>query len=283
MLRLLITFQLWILSSILPDCQPLRKFLHNGLSLSFGIITKISPDSEERNAETRILVANSVSTLDHFVIRRVAQTITPSVWDLPSSLSEALGLQNMDMSSKDALVVNIKQFLASTNCNIVLQPEFGATNNRVALLKFNSWPFGIEPTIQPLTIKARRPEFVDVRLTSVASTTWTDVLWFMFVPYTIFTLKYLKVKKNTDQEILVREIEKEIAYELNLKTSTHTVSDKNEYEKRYLREKIHNRGSQSRGSTTSQVVSNIEMLRMAQRVNEVLPMVPRNVVLRDLC
>ena len=257
--------------------------MHNGLSLSFGIIIKISPESEERNPESRILVANNVSTLDHFVIRRVAQTVTPSVWDLPSSLSEALGLQKMDMSSKDALVANIKQFLASTKCNIALQPEFGATNSRVALLKFNSWPFGIEPVVQPVVIKAKRPEFVDVRLTSVASTTWTDVLWFMFVPYTIFTLKYLKARKNTDQEILVREIEKEIADELKIQTSTHTISDKSEYEKRYIREKVQNRGTQRGGSTTSQVGNNIEMLRMAQRVNEVLPMVPRSVVLRDLC
>lgn len=281
-LRLLISFHLWVLASILPDCQPLRTFLHNGLSLSFGIIVNTSPESEERNPETRILVANNVSTLDHFVIRRVAQAVTPSVWDLPSSLSEALGLQKMDMSSKDALVVNIKQFLASTKSNIALQPEFGATNNRVALLKFNSWPFGVEQAVQPVVLKAKRPEFVDVRLTSVASTTWTDVLWFMFVPYTIFTFKYLKVRRNTDQEVLVREVEKEIADELSLQTSTHTVSDKNEYEKRYLREKVQNRGIQSRGSTTQQVGNNNEMLRMAQRVNEVLPMVPRNVVLRDL-
>lgn len=285
-IRLLISFQIWILASILPDCQPLRKFLHNGLSLSFGIIVKFTADSEERDPETRILVANQISTMDHFVIRRVAQTVTPSVWELPSSLSEALGVQKMDMSSKDVLVANIKQTLATTKSNIALQPEFGATNNRVALLKFNSWPFGIEPSVQPVVIKAKRPEFVDVRLTSVASTIWIDVLWFLFVPYTIFTLKYLKVKRNTDQEILVREIEKEIADNLNLQTSTHTISDKNEYEKRYLREKILNRGAQSRGAqsrgSTSRQVGSVDMLRMAQRVNEVLPMVPRNVVLRDL-
>lgn len=285
-IRLLISLQIWILASILPDCRPLRAYLHNGLSLSFGIIVKIAPDSEERDPDTRILIANQISTMDHFVIRRVAQAVTPSVWELPSSLSEALGVHKMDMSSKNVLMENIKQILATTKCNIALQPEFGATNNRVALLKFNSWPFGIESSIQPCVIRAKRPEFVDVRLTSVASTIWIDVLWFLFVPYTIFTLKYLKVKRNTDQEILVREVEKEIANDLHLQTSTHTISDKNEYEKRYLREKMQNRGAQSRGAqsrgSTSRQVGSVDMLRMAQRVNEVLPMVPRNVVLRDL-
>ncbi|XP_054013949.1 lipid droplet-regulating VLDL assembly factor AUP1-like [Hylaeus anthracinus] len=281
LLRLLTALQLWLLASLLPDCNTLRIFLNHGFSFAFGIMVKI-PKDEVIDKQTRIIIANNVSVLDHFALYKATQALSPSVWELPNVLSNALGLQMMDMSSKEALITNIKQFLSTSKCNIALQPEFGTTNSRVALLKFNSWPFIIESSVQPVIIKTWRPEFIPIRVTSLASTWWADVFWFMFVPYTVFTFKYLKIKKNVDCEVLVREVEKDIATSLGLKTSCHTVSDKAEFEKRCIMEKTQNRRLNRRSSLNSQVIHNIEIQRMVRQVNEVLPLVPQNVILRDL-
>lgn len=279
LLRLLVTLQLWLFASLLPDCNSIRGILNYGISFAFGIIVKIDNESEFRDKQSRIVIANNVSVLDHFVFRRVTKTLTPSTWELPTALSNALGLQKMDMSSKEALIANIKQFFSTSTYNIAIQPEFGTTNSQVALLKFNSWPFSIETFVQPVAIKASRPEVVPVHLTSLASTWWTEVLWFMFVPYTVFTLKYLKIRRNPDHDTLVREVEKDIADALGLQTSSFTLSDKTEYEKRYLMERILNRTRSTRNSLNSH---SIEVQRMVRQVSEVLPFVPHNVILLDL-
>lgn len=283
-LRLLIGLQLWLFASLLPDCETLRVCLNHGLTLAFGIIVRVDPEGENIDKKSRIVISNNVSALDHFALRRNADTVTPSLWELPSALSNAMGLQEMNMSSKDALVANIKEFLSSSRNNVALQPEFGSTNSRVALLKFNSWPFGIQQPVQPVVIRSKRPEFIGVKLTSVASTWWMDVFWFMYVPYTVFTLKYLKVKRNGDAEALAREVEREIADDLGIQTSEHTVSDKTEYEKRYVLERTRSGGHlQGRtGPNTNQIVANAEMRRMAHQVSEVFPLVPYNVIIRDL-
>lgn len=281
LLRLFVTLQLWLFASLLPDCNPLQTFLSYGISFAFGIIVKFDSESELRDKQSRIIIANNVSVLDHFAIRRTTETLIPSVWELPTALSNALGLQKMDMSSKEILIANIKQFLSTSTYSVAIQPEFGTTNSKLALLKFNSWPFSIETSVQPVAIKASRPQFVPVHITSLASTWWTEVFWFMFVPYTVFTLKYLKIRRNPDHEILVREVEKDIADALGLETSSHTVSDKTEYEKRYRMEiMLSNRSNRS--TPNSQVIHSIEIQRMVRQVSEVLPLVPHNVILRDL-
>ncbi|XP_050477140.1 lipid droplet-regulating VLDL assembly factor AUP1-like [Bombus huntii] len=279
-LRLLIALQLWLIAILLPDYNTLRTFLHHGFSFVFGIMVKIN-EGEVRDKQARIVISNNVSVLDHFALYKATQALSPTMWELPTSMGNALGLQVMDMNSKEALIANMKQFLSTTNSNIAIQPEFGITNSRVALLKFNSWPFTIEASVQPVAIKAWRPEFISIHLTSLASRRWIDIFWFMFVPYTVFIFKYLKIKQNPDCEVLVREVEKDIASNLGLQTSSHTVLDKKEFEKRYIMEKAQSRRF-NRNSPTSQVIHSIEIQRMVRQVSEVLPLVPHNVILRDL-
>ncbi|XP_077279641.1 lipid droplet-regulating VLDL assembly factor AUP1-like [Temnothorax americanus] len=281
LLRLLVVLLLWLLASLLPDCNSLRAFLSYGIRIAFGIVVKIDPESEPRDKQSRIIIANNASVLDHFALRRATETVVPSVWELPTALSNTLGLQKMNMNSKETLIANIKQFLSTSTYSVAVQPEFSTTNNQVALLKFNSWPFSIETSVQPVAINASRSEFVPVHLTSLASTWLTEVFWFMFVPYTVFTLRYLKIRRNSDHEILVREVEKDIADALGLQTCSHTVSDKTEYEKRY-RTRILSSARPNRNTPNSQVIHSIEIQRMARQVSEVLPLVPHNVILRDL-
>jgi len=278
--RLFLSAILWLLGSVLPDSQPLRQFLHHGLSLVLGIVVKVSPDGESRDESSRIIIANSISALDHFALYKAAEALTPSLWELPSALSGSLGLRKMDMASKDILIRNIKHCITTSKCDIAIQPEFSATNSRVALLKFNSWPFSVENSVQPVVIKGWRPDFLGVNLTSVSSTWWADVFWFMFVPCTIFTLTYMKTKSNADHEILAREVEREIADALNIRTSSFTVTDKFEYEKRYIIENTQR--LRTRRSTNPHAAVTMEIQRMVRQVRDVLPFVPGYVIQQDL-
>ncbi|XP_017876487.1 ancient ubiquitous protein 1-like [Ceratina calcarata] len=281
LLRLLVALQLWLIAVLLPDCNILRTLLSHGFSFAFGIMVKV-PEGGIKENQLRILIANNISVLDHFALYKATQALTPSLWEeIPTAMANALGLQVMDMASKDILIANIKHFLSTSNYKIVIQPEFGTTNSRVALLKFNSWPFTVEASVQPIAIKAWRPDFVPIGLSSLASRWWTDVFWFMFVPYTVFTIKYLRTKQNPDCEALVRDVEKDIATSLGLQTTSYTVSDKVDFEKRYIMEKAQSRRF-DRNSSSSQAVHSVEVQRMVRQVSEVLPLVPHNVILRDL-
>lgn len=287
-IRLLISVILWILASALPDCPAVRTILNHGLALVFGVFVRVEgqvqDEGKNQDDRSRIVVANSVSALDHFALRRVGETVAPSVWDIPSALSNAMGLETMNTNGRDALVASIKKCLGtSERCRVVVQPEFGATNNGVALLKFNAWPFGIQHSVQPVAIRAHRPGIVDLKVTSLASTWWSDVLCFLFVPYTVFTLTYLKVKRNADQEVLAREVEADIARCLGISVSKYSILDKKEYEKRYFAEKmragaIANRQFQNLGPAGASP----ELMGMARQVSEVMPLVPRSVILEDL-
>lgn len=282
--RLFLSAVLWLVGSALPDSQLLRQFLHHGLSLALGIVVKINPNGESRDDNSRIIIANSISALDHFALYKAAEALTPSLWELPCALSGALGLRKMDMTSKDVLIRNIQQCISTSKCDIAIQPEFSATNSRVALLKFNSWPFSVQPSVQPVVIQGWRPDVLGVNLTSVSSTWWTDVFWFMFVPCTVFTLTYMKSKSNVDNEVLAREVERDIAEMLNIRTSSFTVTDKFEYEKRYIIDNSQTRlRTRPTRSTAPHAAVTMEMQRMVRQVRDVLPFVPRYVIQRDLC
>lgn len=132
LIRVLISLQLWLIACLLPDCEALRLLLNHGFSLVFGIMvrTENKPSSSE-SKEPHIIIANKVSALDQFAIHRVSKSLSPIVWNVPSALSTALGLHPMDTSGKEVFIGNIQTFLASSRCNVTLQPEYAATNGKV--------------------------------------------------------------------------------------------------------------------------------------------------------
>jgi ancient ubiquitous protein 1 len=69
-------------------------------------------------------------------------------------------------------------------------------------------------------------------------------------------------------------VAKLLAADLGVVATQHTASDKAEYEKRYLLEQ--SQPTIVRTSSTS------ELQQMAHQVGEVLPYVPRDVIIRDL-
>ena len=43
--------------------------------------------------------------------------------------------------------------------------------------------------VQPVSIQIWRPPFTDVAASALATGFWADIFWFLFVPFTVFTIK----------------------------------------------------------------------------------------------
>lgn len=76
----------------------------------------------------------------------------------------------------------------------MFQPENHITNGRT-LLVFRDWPFSFSNEIQPIYLTVQRPVF-DLAVHTVDSNYWTDMFWYLFSPYTVYTLCYLPVAEK---------------------------------------------------------------------------------------
>lgn len=275
--RLLIALQALVVAALLPQLPAVKSFVLRSLCIAFGIVVK-QENTAVRDENLKVLVANHISPCDHIAVHLVCGSITPSVWELPAPFWWALGMQEFGLrQGRDVLTASIRNHLEKSATPVLCHPEGSTTSGKVGLLKFSSWPFCLSDVIQPLTVRVWRPPFADVAASALATGVWADIFWFLFVPCTIFTLRYLPavVKETGESEVQLGErVAKLLAADLGVVVTEHTASDKVEYEKRYLLEQ-----SQPiivRNTSTS------ELQRMAHQVGEVLPYVPHDVVVRDL-
>ncbi|KFM59414.1 Ancient ubiquitous protein 1, partial [Stegodyphus mimosarum] len=137
------------------------------------------------------------------------------------------------------LLHNVREFMKDSNTPLLIFPEGTTTNGKKGLLKFNLWPFLLSEAVQPIRIKVARPKLMQVAFSVVGSRWWSDLFWFLFVPYTVFRIRFLPVAEREDTEsaeMLCSKVQKEIGKELGLEVTTFTSADKVEYTKYILKE-----------------------------------------------
>ena len=120
----------------------------------------------------------------------VLPCIVPGVWDLPKVLNWGLGFHDFGVKQgRDVLIENVKMHLNSTDSPIPIlcYPEGATTNGRVGLLKFSSWLFTLDTPMQPIVISVWRP--IKVSPSVLGSRWWSDLFWFLIVPFSVFTIK----------------------------------------------------------------------------------------------
>lgn len=275
--RLLVALQALLVAALLPQLPAVKSFVLRSLCVVLGIVVK-QENAEVRDENSKVLVANHVSPCDHIAVHLICGSITPSVWELPAPFCWALGMMELGLrQGRDVLVASIRSHFEKSTTPVLCLPEGSTTNGKVGLLKFSSWSFCLSDAVQPVAIKLWRPPFADVAASALATSTWADVFWFLFVPCTIFTLRYLPavVKKSDESEVQMGErVAKLLAADLGLVVTRHTASDKADYVKRYLLEQSQPIITRSSPAT--------EVQRMARQVGEVLPYVPHDVIIRDL-
>lgn len=203
----------------------------------YGILGLIvtSEGDQSREEDVHIVVANHISIFDHVVLNLILPCTVPNVWHFPKFLCWTLGYQDMGASQgRQSLVTNVRQYCTNEKHPVLAFPEGAMTNGEVGLLKFTSWPFSVEESVQPVCISASRP-LLSASLCYASSSLWMDLLWFFFVPCTLFHIKILPVMKKQESqsaEEFAQLVQETIAKELKIEATKYTSQDKSEYLKR---------------------------------------------------
>lgn len=191
----------------------------------------------------------------------------------------------MEMDRRVELVESLKKFCASTRLPptpLLLFPEEEATNGREGLLRFSSWPFSIQDVVQPLTLQVQRP-LVSV---TVSDASWvSELLWSLFVPFTVYQVRWLHPihrQLGEENEEFALRVQQLVAKELGQIGTRLTPADKAEHMKRQRHPRLRPQSVQSSFPSPPSPSSDVQLTILAQRVKEVLPHVPLNVIQRDL-
>lgn len=156
-----------------------------------GIVVKEENASIDIKSKTRVIISNHITNIDHLAVDLVLPCIVPGVWDLPKYLNWGLGFHDFGVKhGRDVLIENVKMHLNSTSgpIPILCYPEGATTNGKTGLLKFGSWLFTIETPMQPIYITVYRP-LLPISVSVLGSRWWSDLFWFLVVPFTVFTIK----------------------------------------------------------------------------------------------
>ncbi|KAJ4435682.1 hypothetical protein ANN_18298 [Periplaneta americana] len=315
--RLLIAVQALLVALLLPQIPAVKRFVLRSLCVALGIVVKQENSTvRDENVKVLVanhispcdhiavhLVSGSVTEVScdlemhtelftycmshlpsyeccEVVITLTVATYLPAAQCVGVARTFVLGSGAKGVraeTGREVLLTNIRSHFEKSTVPVLCHPEGSTTSGKVGLLKFSSWPFCLTDAIQPVAIQIWRPACSDVAASALATGIWADIFWFLFVPCTIFTLRYLPVvvKDGGESDSQFGERAAQLlAAELGIEMTQHTASDKVEYEKRYLLEQ--SQPVIARTSSTS------ELQRMARQVGEVLPYVPHDVIIRDL-
>lgn len=280
MLRLFLGLHVFLVSCALPD-SVLRRFVVRTMCAVLGLVAR-QEDAGLRDHRVRVLISNHVTPFDHNIVNLLTTCSTPLLNSPPSFVCWSRGF--MEVDRRVELVESLKKFCASTRLPptpLLLFPEEETTNGREGLLRFSSWPFSIQDVVQPLTLQVQRP-LVSV---TVSDASWvSELLWSLFVPFTVYQVRWLQPvhrQLGEENEEFALRVQQLVAKELGQTGTRLTPADKAEHMKRQRHPRVRPPSAQS-SFPSSPSPSNVQMTTLAQRVKEVLPHVPLNIIQRDL-
>ncbi|XP_078261284.1 lipid droplet-regulating VLDL assembly factor AUP1 [Rhinoraja longicauda] len=296
LLRIFIGIHVFLVSSALPD-NLFRRFIVRAMCSVLGMIVS-QTDPKQRDKNVKTYMANHVTQFDHNVLSFLAPCHTPLLEGRAGFMSWARGYMELGwIESRTRLVETLRGYNSlEGERTLLLFPEDEMTNGKVGLLKFSSWAFSINSTIQPVVLTVKRP-FIAV---SVVDSSWlAELLWMFFIPFTIYQVRWLpsmsQMEGESEEEFAVR-VQEHLAMELGIVSTHHTKSDKVEYLKRmkHVAPPETSSGTNSRPSgarprtflpglsISSLSAEDIRIAGMAKQVKEVLPHIPINVIKMDL-
>ncbi|XP_036986720.2 lipid droplet-regulating VLDL assembly factor AUP1 isoform X1 [Artibeus jamaicensis] len=285
-LRLFLGIHVFLVSCALPD-SVLRRFVVRTMCAVLGLVAR-QEDSGLRDHRVRVLISNHVTPFDHNIVNLLTSCSTPLLNSPPSFVCWSRGF--MEMDGRGELVESLKRFCASTSLpptHLLLFPEEEATNGREGLLHFSSWPFSIQDVVQPLTLRVQRP-LVSV---TVSDASWvSELLWSLFVPFTVYQVRWLRpVHRHLGEgnEEFALRVQQLVAKELGQTGTRLTPADKAEHMKRQRHPRLRPQPDLFFAAQSSFLPSpgpspDVQLATLAQRVKEVLPHVPLDVIQRDL-
>uniref|UniRef100_A0A8C7A193 Lipid droplet-regulating VLDL assembly factor AUP1 n=1 Tax=Nothoprocta perdicaria TaxID=30464 RepID=A0A8C7A193_NOTPE len=276
-LRLFIGVHVFLVSCALPDSQ-LRRFIVRVMCSVLGLFVRQN-DPRLRDGSVRVYIANHVTHFDHNVISLLTSCNTPALNGAPGFICWSRGFLELGAAGSRAELVDSLRVYSSHegNAPLLLFPEEAATNGRAGLLRFSSWPFSIMDLVQPVALQVQRPLIT----VSVADSSWiAELLWTFFVPFTVYQVRWMpSVPRRAEEqsEDFALRVQELLAVELGVVSTRLTAADRAEHMKR-LRPRVPSRVAGAGPSAAEDV----RVTAMAQRVKEVLPHVPLEVISTDL-
>uniref|UniRef100_A0A8C3IJP1 AUP1 lipid droplet regulating VLDL assembly factor n=1 Tax=Chrysemys picta bellii TaxID=8478 RepID=A0A8C3IJP1_CHRPI len=275
---------------------PVVRFIVRVMCSVLGLFVRQS-DPHLRDANVRVYIANHVTHFDHSVINLLTSCNTPALNGTPGFICWSRGFMELGaVGSRAELVDSLKVYSShGGNPPLLLFPEEAATNGRVGLLRFSSWPFSILDVIQPVALQVQRPLIA----VSVADSSWiTELLWTFFVPFTVYQVRWMPpVFRQADEpnEEFALRVQELLAVELGVVSTRLTAADKAEHMKRLRHTPPHlfapassqslvarPRASPSLAGVGPLAPEDVRITEMVQRVKEVLPHVSLGTIRRDL-
>uniref|UniRef100_A0A8D0F3T3 Lipid droplet-regulating VLDL assembly factor AUP1 n=1 Tax=Strix occidentalis caurina TaxID=311401 RepID=A0A8D0F3T3_STROC len=273
-LRLFIGVHVFLVSCALPD-SVLRRFIVRVMCSVLGLFVRQN-DPRLRDVSVRVYIANHVTQFDHNVINLLTSCNTPALNGAPGFICWSRGFMELGVTGSRAELVDSLKVYSSHRGNppLLLFPEEAATNGRAGLLRFSSWPFSVLDVVQPVALRVQRPLIT----VSVADSSWiTELLWTFFVPFTVYQVRWMPSVPRRAEELsedFALRVQELLAMELGVVSTRLTAADKTEHMKRLRHTSL--LPFAPGGSPGSQAQA------MAQRVKEVLPHVPLEVIRIDL-
>ncbi|XP_059673784.1 lipid droplet-regulating VLDL assembly factor AUP1 [Gavia stellata] len=291
-LRLFIGVHVFLVSCALPD-SVLRRFIVRVMCSVLGLFVRQS-DPRLRDVNVRVYIANHVTQFDHNVINLLTSCNTPALNGAPGFICWSRGFMELGVTGSRAELVDSLKVYSSHRGNppLLLFPEEAATNGRAGLLRFSSWPFSILDVVQPVALQVQRPLIT----VSVADSSWiTELLWTFFVPFTVYQVRWMPSVPRRAEELsedFALRVQELLAMELGVVSTRLTAADKTEHMKRLRHTSLLPFAPASSqplaarprmpSSLTGVAPEDVRITAMAQRVKEVLPHVPLEVIRIDL-
>ncbi|PKK17629.1 ancient ubiquitous protein 1 [Columba livia] len=250
-------------------------------------------DPRLRDSSARVYIANHVTQFDHNVVSLLTSCSTPALNAAPGFLCWSRGFLELGAGSRVELVHSLKAYSShGANPPLLLFPEEAATNGRAGLLRFSSWPFSLADVVQPVALHVQT--WAPVLRGSVADSSWiTELLWTFFAPFTVYQVRWLpSVPRRAEEpsEDFALRVQELLAVELGVVSTRLTAADKAEHMKRLRHTSLlpfapgssQPLAARPRGPSGRGTAEDVRITAMAQRVKEVLPHVPLEVIETDL-
>ncbi|CAJ0599062.1 unnamed protein product [Cylicocyclus nassatus] len=233
-LRLFIGFHTFFIACLLRKSTSARSAVLRVMCAVLGIVVR---SDGKRSSQVKMMCANHITTLDHLAVDLVEPCILPSVWDVPALIRWCFGYVDLGArTSRSELIRRARLHVETETLPLLAFPEGASTSGHVGLLKFSPWPCEVSDKVQPVVIQLYRPIF-NVSPSVLGSSWIADVLWFLFLPFSVYHLKWLDVLRKEEQESaedFCNRLESNIAEHMGLKTTNFTHADANEAAKRHL-------------------------------------------------
>ncbi|KAK7582684.1 hypothetical protein V9T40_014129 [Parthenolecanium corni] len=286
MIRMFMVLQAYVAAYLLRSQVSVRRFILRVVCCALGIVIEEDESECKKNKSVRFLISNHVAIFDFIPIHLTSNCLALIHCDAPDWLLNGIGLQSLSPKSTNShdstRLELLRSILKNRKDQILLFPEEAMTKGTTGLMKFSHWWCSEAESVQPVCLYLKRPSLIDIKPSVLGSSWYSDYFWFFFVPYSIYSVKYLPVIEKIDgeeDEVYAERVQAVIADNMRISKTKYTYSDKMEYEKRYVKDKHRSLILNQR----SMIMKNHrDLQKMVIQVSEVLPHVPRDVIFRDL-